>query len=140
MKKNIVFNALFLTSLFMGCQITDESKSKNNIRQINEKESFDVFYKQFHRDSLFQISRIKFPLPGINSDEMTIEDTSYYWKKADWLMQHMIDTTLFSRKMSVSDNIVEEVIRSNDPGFFIKRDFKSIKGNWYLVLYEDVNL
>lgn len=139
MKKNKVWNILFFSFLFIGCQIQDKPKSNGNNNEL-VKEQFDAFYTKFHNDSLFQISRIKFPLPGINTDEMTVEDTTYYWKKDEWVMQHMVDTTLFSKKMLISDTAVEEEITSKDPGVIIKRKFQRIKGKWHLVLYEDVNL
>src|SRR5690606_32633195 len=125
--------------LFMSCQMPDNPKSGSVSRKEIVIEQFNAFYREFHKDSVFQISRIQFPLPGINSDEMTVEDTIYHWKENEWLMQYMVDTTLFSRKTSISDTLVVEEITSKDPGVIIKRKFQNIEGKWYLVLYEDVN-
>ena len=140
MKKNQICSILFLISLFMSCQTRDTPEGGSNEKKVKERERFDVFYKEFHKDSLFQISRIKFPLPGINTDDMEVEDTTYFWKKEEWSMHHMVDTTLFFKKTSISDSIVEEEITSEDPGVYIKRKFQYTQGKWYLVLYEDVNL
>src|SRR5690606_20979735 len=105
--------------------------SQENIDQM-KPESFESFYIRFHKDSLFQIDRIKFPLPGINTDEMTVEDSLYFWNKKDWLMHNAIDTSKFFKKMFGSDHLVEEVITSNEPGVFVKRKFENLKGKWYL--------
>ena len=129
-----------LMSSFISCQALDTHKKQTGKKEVNESESFNNFYKKFHKDSLFQISRIKFPLRGINSDEMTVEDTTYIWRKEEWLMQHVIDTTLFNIKVIISDTIVEEEVTSKDPGVFVKRKFQYMKGKWFLVLYEDVSL
>ena len=130
---------VFGCSLY-GCQSKDESNVGVSKKDGNGSERFEEFYQRFHNDSLYQISRIQFPLPGINSDEMSVEDSVYFWKKEGWLMHHPVDTTLFHRKATMLEGVVEEEITSDDPGVYLKRTFRVIGGKWYLVLFEDVNL
>ena len=139
MENNKFSMSLFLILAFFGCQTAVKPQSSNKVVKL-EKEQFSSFYQKFHTDSLFQISRIRFPLPGINSDDMTVEDTAYHWTKGKWMMHHLVDTTSFTRKLSVSNNTVIEVITSTDSGVIIKRTFQNIKGKWFLVRYEDTNL
>jgi len=138
MKKIKMCIMLFSMIVFVCCR--SGSPEGNSSTVVAGGETFNSFYKAFHQDSLFQISRIQFPLPGINSDDMTVNDSIYFWKKEDWLFQHMVDTTLFIRKLSITDGTAEEDITSKEPGVLIKRRFKNDRGKWYLVLYEDVNL
>jgi hypothetical protein len=71
---------------------------------------------------------------------MDVRDTAYYWTRDKWLMNHLVDTTVFQRKVAVSNNTITEVITSSDPGVVIKSKFENIKGKWFLVRYEDANL
>lgn len=121
---------LFITAItvLFGC-----AQKKN---QPVKGEMFKAFYKKFHQDSVFQISRIKFPLPGINSEEMEVGDTVYYWQKKNWVVSHLVDTTLFKIKLSLSDSVAEEEITNQYPDLLIKRKFQRINGDWYLVYYE----
>ncbi|NJO68122.1 MAG: DUF4348 domain-containing protein [Bacteroidetes bacterium] len=45
-------------------------------------ENFDQFYKRFHTDSIFQMSRIQFPLKG---QKINFQGT-FSWKKENWMM------------------------------------------------------
>ncbi len=51
LKKSIRF--LLITSIFLSCAAHHE---------ITEEENFHKFHKKFYRDSIFQFSRINFPL------------------------------------------------------------------------------
>lgn len=111
-----------------------ECTTKRNVP--DKGEVFVSFYHRFHKDSAFQISRIRFPLPGINSEAMEVGDTVYYWQKKDWVLSHLVDTTLFKRKISLSDSVAMEEITNQYPDLLIKRKFQRINGDWYLVYYE----
>lgn len=105
-------------------------------------ESFEHFFSKFHSDSLFQMERIRFPLPGINTDEMAMDDTIYYWEAENWKMHHDVnlDTTDFIVERNISDSLTVEKIYEENTGFIIERTFEKIDGRWYLVYYKDVNL
>jgi uncharacterized membrane-anchored protein YitT (DUF2179 family) len=99
-----------------------------------EVENFNSFYKHFHNDSLFQISRIKFPLK--KEDNFQIE-------KENWLMHrstiNSIDTSMFKAKVTKANNYYKEVIYIEGGGFYLEREFKQIKGKWYLTSFVDEN-
>lgn len=135
--KNIIFIVIILT---FSCRETLKTEQEDKGQELNESENFYNFYKNFHQDSLFQMSRISFPLPGINTDEMTVEDTTYYWHQHKWIMHHEVNESQFKIERDVSDILVTEKILTEDPGFFIERKFESIDGKWFLTYYASVNL
>ncbi len=123
----------FLCFLFLGCVL----KAKQDV----EADSFDVFYEKFHSDTAFQISRIVFPLPGINTEEMSVLDSIYFWEREGWEYHQkpkVYGSDEYGIKVQKTDSIVEEVIYSKIPGFVFKREFKKINGEWYLVRLESV--
>ena len=61
---------LFIITISCNNINTDSVQSMNNNKL--ESEDFDSFYLKFHRDTLFQISRIIFPLDGYNLDSENI--------------------------------------------------------------------
>ncbi|GAB2467588.1 hypothetical protein GCM10011375_31290 [Hymenobacter qilianensis] len=117
------------------------ASSKDTIFSL---EPFDAFYKRFTNDSIFQIQRIKFPLPGINTDGMDVSDTIYYWQKGKWRMfkgiPSDIDTINFEVKKIRSDTIAINEVSQKHVSFSSKYIFKPKEGRWYLVYYEDINL
>jgi hypothetical protein len=119
--------------LFLGC-IT-------KAKQEREVDSFDVFYEKFHSDTAFQLSRVVFPLPGVNTEEMSVLDSVYFWEREDWEYHQKpkIDASdEYGIDIQKTDSVVEEVIYSKIPGFVFKREFKKIDGEWYLVRLESV--
>ena len=67
----------FQNYAFLFFSLSCETKSSR------EFEDFNIFYHKFNSDSLFQMERIAFPLPGIRTEEMSVLDSIYSWKKED---------------------------------------------------------
>jgi hypothetical protein len=54
----------FLSMIFLsiGCnQFRDKSSDENNLSKLN-RENFNLFFENFKKDSIFQVSRIDEPL------------------------------------------------------------------------------
>lgn len=132
---------ILLLGSFYACSAKRTSHNQNKDTHTNV-ENFANFYDRFLSDSLFQISRIKFPLPGINTEEMTLDDSVYYWKKEEWVLHEKteIDTTVFNVRRTVTDTLAVEEIFLEDSGFLIRSEFRPIDGRWYLTYYVDSNL
>ena len=109
------------------------AKTKPTVKKV-KPENFNSFYNRFHSDSLFQISRVKFPLA--NSEKADIE-------KNNWIMHRStinnIDTSMFKTKITKTDNYYKEVIYIEGGGFYLERVFKRINGKWYLTSFVDEN-
>ena len=150
--RQLIYVALLSISsiLFVKCHNKKPSTNTNKDTTVETssntigKEEFDAFYSKFIRDSVFQTGRIVFPLPGINTDEMEVEDTVYYWQKANWKMYEGIpsnvDTTEFKINKVRIDSIAVDEVALKDASFGVKYVFKLKKGKWYLARYENINL
>lgn len=106
-----------------------------------EEEKFADFDKRFHSDSLFQISRIVFPLKGGIIDGFDRKS----WLKKDWQMIKIpvIKTTVgsdYKLQTSFNDTLVTEKVWIESSGFSFERHFKNIEGKWFLIFCKDVNL
>ncbi len=104
-------------------------------------EKFDRFYQKFHNDSIFQVSRIKFPLQGY-----TIDSTGRHnaWKKENWVMHKIIvnhiDTSQFTVEKDLTSTTYKEKIYIEGGGFSATRIFKMFDGKWFLTSYIDEDL
>ncbi len=126
---------LTLNLVFVSC--------KNQLaKSIPADEPFDVFFDRFHADSIFQMSRIQFPLPGVNTDHMQMEDTVYHWTESNWELHHdfNLDTTDFIVEKNILDSLVVEKIYLENSGFIVERTFKKLEGLWFLVYFKNINL
>ena len=105
------------------------------------KEDFQKFYQRFLTDSLFQMERVQFPLPGerVSADG---EDTDYQWTKDEWIMlkEFDLDSTQFKRDLQVTDTLVTDEIYTPGAGFYFKMVYEPIKRKWYLVYLVDQSL
>lgn len=104
-------------------------------------EDFRDFHKRFHKDSVFQMNRINFPLRGLPA-HFTEEDMNFAWEDSSWVLHKEYDTTteLFRREWTVhAGNEIEESIFSMEADFGMTRIFKQSGGYWYLVYYAAMN-
>ncbi len=122
-----------------------------------KNENFEEFYEKFLTDSLFQMSRIKFPLPGENlgssdripSDiaedygiEVEKEEKEYYWERDSWIpfVKVDYDTTIFTEeRIKVNNNNVKIRTYIKDSGYEVGEHYKKIENKWYLVYYYKYN-
>ena len=125
-----------------------KKKIEQHLRQV-ETENFDQFQSKFYSDSIFQLSRIDFPLEGYNSDDisdipsdfaeqMGIEianDDDYHWDKEDWLLIQDLDDNVIERSILRTDSLIIENFIIPNSGFEIIREFKLKEDKWYLVYY-----
>lgn len=162
MKKRI--NNLILAALIFGfftdCHQKENRKanfSKEKKLAFTDKDStvyaekFDDFYTHFFRDSIFQISRINFPLRGMstefvfNEEEASdsvgnaffIKDRKFYWTKMNWTFiqaanLNLEDYSFFKKK---GDNYYEITYRSKLDDIVLFFRFQFVSGHWYLTYY-----
>jgi hypothetical protein len=111
----------------------------------NLPESFNPFYEKFHRDSLFQVNHVIWPLQGeksIQTDSSTTEVREYRWTPETWIMHHPIDYSNndYVREVSMmGDFMVIEIIKTRMYGYGIERRFaKQADGDWALIYYSDM--
>lgn len=131
MKKNIFFLAII--TLF-SCQ-------REAAKDFSD---FDAFYSKFHRDSLFQIEHITFPLEGLpaNADSAALNDDNFRWQKEDWQMHKPFDSKNGEFEVEFSsfgeDLIIEKVIHKSGTYGMLRR-FARISGEWHLIYYAGFN-
>jgi hypothetical protein len=106
-----------------------------------ENENFDTFNVNFHSDSIFQMSRINFPIRGQLIDGFENHD----WNAKNW---QFITTEVgsknlpkeFREKVIKTDSLVIENIWIENSGFKLERQFKKMNSQWFLTYYNEVNL
>jgi len=147
--KNIALFVILI--LVVGCS-TQQRLSKTHINK-----SFEEFSKQFYTDSLFQMSRIKFPLKGFHNVEVPVTSKNAVgdsiingWKKKDWSMltnkyfqnnesEVVIENTTYLRKIHIKSNTVTIKTYIEDSGFCDTEKFAFRNGKWYLIYFSSMN-
>jgi len=96
-------------------------------KSSREFEDFNIFYHRFNSDSIFQLERITFPPPAIHTEEMSVIDSIYYWKKEDWKFEswNEVDAIQFGYKIGIQEDLViEEETSKENQGLILRRMFE----------------
>ena len=141
--------ALALAGL-LGCRNQSANKPLQSDQTTQAAElklppDFLEFYQRFHRDSLYQIAHISWPLQGdaaFQVDSTTYEKRMTVWEPQDWLMHRPVDfsTSEYRRQRDVlGDELIVERISYAAANFGLERRFvKQFNGEWELVYYSDM--
>lgn len=136
---SVILVCVLAAIIFTNCQSSQKISKENNL--INESvEDFDMFYDKFHEDSLFQVSRIKFPLGGLSVEGVN---------KTPWTRENLpllvtkiydIDTTKYKATYSKTNKTFTQKVWIENSGFSSEYRFELIDNKWYLVYIFDQNL
>lgn len=144
------FIFLILSLVFLSCKKNDiEKESVPNLpvkksekkEVIAAAESFEDFNKKFHSDSIFQVSRVDFPIEGKHVSGFE----QYNWNRKNWQFQAIpvaekSEIGEYQHSLVKTDSLVTERFWIPDSGFEVERQFKLIGNKWFLISYNDINL
>lgn len=155
--KNILFlNILLLLLSLTSCKTETKNDKKvdfvenstNDIgtEVIETDEDFNKFLKKFNQDSIFQISRIKFPLKVRESDPdqdyKTIERIIQLKNFSKLNFEHKKDASTrefdkFTQNIKIENDSAIIEIRGIDNGIYSDIVFEKINGRWILKTWND---
>jgi len=127
------------TAILTNCHSTKES-SKSYASKKNSSEDFDKFYERFHKDTVFQVSRLKFPLGG-----MSIKG----FEKIPWTRDNLpllktkiydVDTTQYKVTYNKTEKAFTQKVWMENSEFSSEYRFELIDKKWYLVYVLDQDL
>ena len=124
------------TLLFLALLAIGLLSCTSRLQKASHKaENFEGFYQRFHKDSLFQMRRVQFPVDGYSIEGGQINA----WSSEDWAMHKnglsAIDTTVYRTERRVKEQEVRERIYQANSGMLIERHFRLIDYRWYLTFY-----
>lgn len=122
-----------------NCKSTNNTASTETNKK-SSNENFDEFYNRFHTDSLFQMSRIKFPLECKKIDW----EGEKTWSEKSWKTIKVkifdVDISEFKTEYRKTDNSFIEKFWIEDSGYVSEYRFNLIHKKWYLVYANELNL
>jgi|GEM_PF-185182 len=147
---------VLLTSVFfifylktrLADTMTSEVATEQEIVQDNPAsgglpDGFRKFYENFHRDSIFQLNHIRFPLEGIPEKETEQTDfTNFYWKKENWTMHrpfNAMDGSFIRDFQPIGEDVVIEKIQHAEANYGMQRRFSRDGDDWFLIYYAAMN-
>lgn len=114
----------------------------SNTALFSQNEEFKDFWKKFKTDSLFQKSRVMFPLKykgGMAGEETNtpMQKSGWSFKDADfWEEYELINTSKPSKTEQPANQERTLIYAPEDEGFGSAFYFKLIKGQWFLIRIE----
>jgi len=147
----------FLSVLFLlfSCKENDrkndlELKKENLITSKKSLEDFDLFFKKFSKDSIYQKERIQFPLKCKTPDENDLMGEKNKTKLINISNFEYIDFTQDSLAMKKETDkyTIEKKEKKGymiysrlgyDNGIYELYKFKLIDGDWYLIEIENLS-
>lgn len=132
------------TFFFFACK--NKPKEAEQVTQTSAQlpQDFLDFYEKFHRDSLYQVAHIIWPLQGDTDervDSTHFQKKNTVWQQADWRMQKLDfnrSDYIFDRQM-LGEVLIIERIRPRTANYGIERRFaKQADGEWSLIYYSDL--
>ncbi|MFA6403496.1 MAG: hypothetical protein WCX31_18025 [Salinivirgaceae bacterium] len=102
-------------------------------------EDFVVFYDAFHNDTLFQVSRYKFPMGGMSLDGAL--ETRWTKDNLPLIRTRIydVDTTEYNVTYKKTKKSFTQKVWVEDSEFISEFRFELIKSKWYLVYVLDQN-
>lgn len=140
-----VFASVFLSCTSKVKQESDINYHKNDsvAKFVKQElpESFEEFNKKFHSDSLFQVSRVDFPIEG----KHVAGFEQYNWTRKNWQFQAIpvaekTEIGEYQHSLVKTDTLITEKFWIDNSGFEVERQFRLIKNKWFLIYYNDINL
>ena len=134
-----------LFTLFLSSCKNDVKLPEQDAKGLGLPDGFAEFYNKFHKDSLFQVAHIDFPLEGYPSGlqkDSTQNAESFRWTADKWQMQSLqffndVDfTRTFESPMPI---VVNEIIIQKQNGYGTLRRFLNRDDGWHLIFYSDMN-
>jgi len=140
------------TSLLFGCKQSqvnskvDKGQAASIVlesKALSVDNDFNEFIQQFSKDSLFQISRIHFPLNVQEYDVMNDVDIAKTINKQDFrkldftIRKSDGETDSWEQGINVRDNKAIIEIQGIDNGIIVDFYFEKQDGKWYLVKWVD---
>jgi len=143
------FMSLLLLSLMTSCSLTGsdrqessklhDSSSTDSSLVNGEPEDFDSFYRRFHQDSIFQQSRVKFPVDGEYCDF----DTTMAWTSSNWefikFTIDQVDTISYETSLKKKKRKVIEHVNCKECGYTFEIRFDLVDRRWYLTYRQENN-
>jgi len=125
--------------LLLAC---GESKVSNEAVQVtgegSQSEDFPTFYVKFHQDSLFQSSRITWPLNGnyVQDSSGAAKDLKY--SPESWAMHRPLnDNPDFVQQIEpLTEDLLVEEIKARAGKYKIERRFARLTDGWHLIHYQ----
>ncbi|MFT6333938.1 MAG: hypothetical protein ACI86M_000179 [Saprospiraceae bacterium] len=139
----LVLAAISSAFLFYKKIKIDQSKTYI-VEEVSESENslpsdFHSFYDQFHIDSIFQMSRIVFPLSGVVQEgDSVLTLVEMQWLKRDWKIHKPFDNYggTFERIFTNTGGIISETIVGNGGMFSLEKRYSKLAGEWHLIYYQ----
>jgi hypothetical protein len=137
---------LMLPIFFVFCKNRNNQTSSENAATtettVELSKDFVDFYEKFHKDSVFQLAHIQFPLPEQTperGDDGTIS-LKLNWSKEEWKIQSLppLNTGEFVREFTpINENLMLEKIATSSPdvNYAINRRWAKLGGEWQLIYY-----
>jgi len=143
MLTGILLSTMFFIWYAKKNLVSNNVVPKEQVVATSDGNGFEAFYERFHRDSLFQMSHITFPLEGVpRLDSLGRYPEGFRWQEEDWLLHRpfdITDTSFVQNFIPLTEGMIVEEIRDVNGLFSMQRRFARIGEEWQLIYYASMN-
>lgn len=140
----ISFTIILSSIILISCasRSTDKTFVEKTVQEevISGDNSFEDFIKKFSKDSVFQLTRIKFPIiySYTSEDDDTGVMSTKQIQKEEWKMIDLVDKMGFGEEVKIIEEIknlktIDLSVNGVDTGLSITYCFEQENNIWYLV-------
>ena len=141
------YTLVFLLLSLVNCQTknTESINSYDSVKHSSSEEKFEEFFYKFKTDSLFQIDRVKFPLPieswDIDENNLMMEEILRNdWRHLNFEYKEEYATRsvdAYKQEIRIFTDSAKIELRGIDNGIHVDYLFHYLSEQWYLVLERD---
>lgn len=148
MQKNLIRAIAVLLTIsfaFVFYKKMNPKQQENTVAKTEQEaesslpSDFHDFYNRFHTDSIFQMSRIIFPLTGVAQEGDSIRViVNKQWQAEDWKLHKPFDNHggTFERTFTNENGIISETIIGNGGMFSLEKRYSKLVDEWHLIYYQ----
>jgi len=142
-----IFIGLILLTIAYSCS---QKRAFNNVGLVSNKEikndfvfkskDFEAFYNKFITDTVYQLTKVRFPIKGKYSDfDGDIEWTKEKWTSIKW--DFRIEMNKSDDSISIEQDTNKFFFGSycRDCGFSFEMEFEKNQNEWFLVYRQENN-
>ena len=119
------------------------SCTQKNTEKSSVDETFQVFLNKFNNDSIFQKSRVKFPLSVVEMDNENYSEVKRRIKRKDYIIIDLKEDRViqkregYTQKIELKNDKATIEIRGIENGIMEDYYFEKINSKWILVGWND---
>lgn len=138
---------ILIILLSFSCQKQNKDSANKSVLKIEIKKSdiiqdedFENFFERFNNDSIFQVSRVDFPIKVIELDTDNLKEDTLELNQTNYYFQEIAkESRDYNIEKSISKDSTKIILKGIDNGIYKEIFFFMDNGKWKLKTWSDLS-